>query len=305
MAYTSGSTILDDEYNNFANDVNTVLGAGSGSFGYGQSSTISTVSPGAVITATQWATLLNRISTLANHQNTSITAITNPTVGDQIAILSALQGNITLIEAGRRNAAANGTAITSGGVSSRTTAWNGIISTTQRITFASADHMRYFFNAGGRISISFSRTGGTAENKNTGWSNLCTACGTIHLSGAGTSKTIAGVAYTGTTKIGGSGTVETLSTTVGFEQLTTAPSNTILFRQYDATAQYTANYLAVYGQKGTNYVELITNFVDNADANTDENVDGTLSATVTAIPPSTTYLTNTWGTPTLSTTEAL
>ena len=84
-------------------------------------------------------------------------------------------------------------------------------STTKTFTFASRNQLRYFFNAGGMIRLSWSRTGGTASSQNTSWTDTLTAAGTIVLTGDGASKTIAGVAYTGTTKIGGSGTNQNTS----------------------------------------------------------------------------------------------
>jgi len=303
MAYTAGNTILDDEYNNFAASVNSILSTGSGDSGYGQGA-VSTVAAGTVISATQWASLLNKITTAANHQGTSITAITNPVSTDTITAEAALAGNITAIDNARFNAAASGTPITAGGVSSRTATWNNTIDSVQRVTFASLEAMRFFFNAGGRITVTYSRTGGTASNKNTGWSNLCTACGTLNMTGAAAAKTIAAVSYTGFSKKGGSGTPQTLATTIGENALTT--SNQTVFRQYDATAQYTANYIQFGARVGSGTPELIltSTAVDDANANTDENIDGTFSSTVTIIPPSTTQLTSTWGTPTLSTTNA-
>ena len=303
MAYTAGNTILDDEYNNFAGTVNDTLGAGAGDDGYGQA-TIATVAAGAVISAAQWATMLNKITSMANHQSTSITAITNPVASDPIAAIAALNGNINLVTGtNRRNAAAVGTAITAGGVSSSAAVWNGTVNTTQTITFASAEHKRFFFNAGGRITISYSRSGGSATNKNTGWTALCTAAGTINLTGASAAKTIAGVSYTGTSKKGGSGATNVLLTATGEEDLTGA--NTLIFRQYDATAQYTANRIDLFAFDSATTVGFLSAFVDDANANTDENVDGTLTCTVTVIPPSTANLANTWGTPTIATTEAL
>ena len=41
MAYTSGDTILDDHYNDFATSVNAIWGSGSGDKGYGQTNTVS------------------------------------------------------------------------------------------------------------------------------------------------------------------------------------------------------------------------------------------------------------------------
>ena len=80
MTYSAGNTILDDDYNGFKDDVNTMWSTGSGSNGYGQTA-VSAVSAGSTITATQWATLLSRISSAASHQGTSITSITNPSAG--------------------------------------------------------------------------------------------------------------------------------------------------------------------------------------------------------------------------------
>ena len=54
MTYSSGSTILEGDYNTFATDVNTIWGTGSGGDGYGQTNTVAAVSQGATITATQW-----------------------------------------------------------------------------------------------------------------------------------------------------------------------------------------------------------------------------------------------------------
>ena len=65
MAYTSGDTILDDHYNDFATSVNAIWGSGSGDRGYGQTNTVSSVSAGSTITASQWSTLLARITSAA------------------------------------------------------------------------------------------------------------------------------------------------------------------------------------------------------------------------------------------------
>jgi hypothetical protein len=60
----------------------------------------------------------------------------------------------------------------------KTTAWNGIVSCVISFQFGSANEARYFFNSGGQIRISSSRTGGTTSTQNTSWSNLLTAMGT-------------------------------------------------------------------------------------------------------------------------------
>ena len=103
MAYTSGDTILDDHYNDFATSVNAIWGTGSGDSGYGQGTTVSSVTTSTTITATQWTTLLARISSAASHQSSSITAISNPSAGNTISAFTALSTNIATITTNRLN----------------------------------------------------------------------------------------------------------------------------------------------------------------------------------------------------------
>ena len=51
---------------------------GSRDSGYGQTNTVSSVSADTTITATQWTTLLARITSAATHQGSSITSISSP-----------------------------------------------------------------------------------------------------------------------------------------------------------------------------------------------------------------------------------
>jgi len=317
MAYTSGDTILDDHYNIFVQggassvdhntaNVNTVWGSGTSDKGWGQSGGLSTVSAGSTITATQWVNLLNRCNTIASHQGTTLTAISNPSVGDTISAYTALSGNITSLYNNRLNCAASGTDITTGGSRTGTNTWYTNQQTVFTVTFASTDAARYFFNAGGRIALSFSRSGGTASSKNTGWTNLCSACGTLYFTGGSGTATIAGGSYTGTNKSGGSGTTTTLTTTTGWHDYTAAYVEH--FKQYDATYLYTSNYIKVEGYKsGANIYYRVTfqddaNTSGNPSATQDEPVDGTLAATMVIKPPATTYLSASWGTPTMSST---
>ncbi len=85
MTYSLGSVILADDYNIFAQggaaspdnnvaNINTVWGVGNNDKGYGQTTlpVVPTVAAGTnVVTATQWTTLLNRISSAATHQSSS------------------------------------------------------------------------------------------------------------------------------------------------------------------------------------------------------------------------------------------
>ena len=64
MAYQTGDNILDTHYNDFGTSVNALWGTGTGDAGYGESTTVSTVSDGDTITAAQWSTVLSRITRL-------------------------------------------------------------------------------------------------------------------------------------------------------------------------------------------------------------------------------------------------
>ena len=321
MAYASGNNILDDHYNIFATgnaagtgdnlvaNINTIWGSGDSSDkGYGQTSTLSAVSAGSSITATQWATLFTRLTSVANHQGTSITALTNPSAGASIAYKSTLDANLTSCFNNRRNATAVGTDITTSGTRTGTSTWYTETLVTYTVSFSSNNHARYFFNGGGMIRISSSRSGGTANNKNTEWTDLCGKIGTVCITGGAGTATIAGTSYSGTDKIGGLG-VPTINDNYGFHDSTGI--ETQLFIQYADTTPYTSNYIRIsMSDNGAGVITIIVKYRDDAadttsdyyGAQTHDQVDGSLSTVMALRQPSTTYLSNTWGTPTMSST---
>jgi hypothetical protein len=287
MAYTSGDTILATHYNSFVSDFNTNWGTGSGDQGYGQSNTLSAVSAGDTVTATQWATLLARETTAATHQGTSLTAITSPSAGDTISAFTALAANTALINTNRHNVDTGNYTDTA---SSQAVSGSWTTSTvhTFTLTFAGGDEARYYFNAGGSTRLSFARAGGTSHTKNTEWSNLATACGTVIF------------AVQGTTKSGGSGSVGTLATTIGYQDMTT--SDQTLFKQFEGDNPYTSNYILVEAK--TNAVDSDGNgdnghiltfkvsWVDAAGDTFNDTVDGTVTDSITHRTPNTNTLNN-------------
>ncbi|MDC0863047.1 hypothetical protein OAP74_01075 [bacterium] len=311
MTYTVGSTIVDDDYNIFAtgnaagsgddsvNNINTILGTGTGDKGYGQSTTLPAVSAGGTVAATNWANLVARTATLAAHQGISITSITQPSAGDTVAVFAALSQNITDVNTNRNFAAAEGS---DSSVSTTSTAgWNNSATLSKTFTFASANQLRYFFNAGGQIRLSWSRSGGTTSDQNTSWTNLLTASGTLVLTGAAAAKTINGVSYTGLTKIGGSGSPTTLNTTEGAYALDGTPS--LNFKQVPS-APYGSNEIEVSYSISGNVITIYTDLSDDyapPDPASPDNIDGTLTQVSTVRPPSTAQLSDTWGTVTQNT----
>ena len=150
MTYSSGSLIVATDYNGFVStnsgaNVNGIWSTGSTDAGYGQSA-LATVSATNTITATQWASLVNTISSIASHQGTTITARTAPTAGNIINILAALNTDLTNCTTNRGNAVANGTQFTgwtgTNSVTGGKSGSSGAMTFTKTVTFASADDDR-------------------------------------------------------------------------------------------------------------------------------------------------------------------
>lgn len=317
MTYSSGSLILATDYNGFVStnagaNVNDIWSTGSGDKGYGETA-VDTVSASATITATQWATLNNRISSMASQTSTSITSRTNPVAGNTIGILNSLNTDLTNITTNRGNAVGSGSQYTTfSGSSSYTSNWTGTLTFVHTVSFASAAAARYFFNAGGIFKWEVNKTS-TGNPGDAEWNDLAnTLCGDIFFTGRvdGTSQTIAGTSYTGTKQSGGTGTPNTLATTTGWYQLTT--SDTLIYRQYADTSPYTSNNIALNVKTAGSGSQLVftTTWV-NSEGDTTSGGGATTSpfssfgsapaTIVTYFPPSATYLTGAaWGTPTIA-----
>jgi len=319
MTYVSGGLIQATDYNGFVStnanaNVNDVWGTGSGDKGWGQSA-LATVSATNTITATQWGSLVNTLASMGSQTNTAITARSAPTTGQTIGILSALNTDLTNITTNRAFAAANGSQFTGWtGTNSKTAATSGApwsITFTNTVTFASANAARWFFNAGGRIKLDVSKTA-TGATGDPEWNDLAnTLCGDIFFTGIAASKTIAGAAYTGTTKVGGSGTPNTLSTATGFYALTPGAAATIIYKQFADTAPYTANF--TQHSVALNAASTVLTFTTLWSASDGDPISGGTASTgatpgtapttiCTYFPPSTTYLSNSWGTPAVAAT---
>jgi hypothetical protein len=324
MTYTSTGLIQAADYNGFANttvggNVNATWATGVTSAGYGQTALaeVSGPSPGpaGTVSATNWATLVNTISAMGAHQGTTITSRVPPVANTVISALTAVSTDITNCYNNRGNAVANGTQFTGyTGTNSKTGATSGAtwtITFTNTVTFASADAARYFFNAGGRIKIDVSKTS-TGATGDPEWNDLAnTLCGDIFITGGAYSQTIAGTVYTGTTKVGGTGTPNTLATTTGWYDLTAGAAATIVYKQFADTAPYTANFIQHSIAKGAASTTLVITTLWSA-SDGDPITGGTAASgatpgtapctIVTYFPPSTNNLSASWGTPTVAAT---
>ena len=240
MAYVAGDKILDDEYNVFVNNssspygYNHFAGTGSGVYGLGQTH-IATVqggnNSGTTITASQWNTLFTGIDNIANHTNDTMTARTQVSAGDTIAIKAAVEADLATLAASVAGGCTGATAIDSGtaaGTSTNSGTWNSTSTIERSVTWASADAMRHFFNAGGEIRIDPSCITGIDGSKDDVFNELTTSgTGNLDLKAHSTTR---------------SGSGETLTTNGlanGFHDLGT--SYTVLLKLTSDNGGYTSN----------------------------------------------------------------
>jgi hypothetical protein len=312
MTYVTGGLVQAADYNGFNGNLNAVWNTS-----YGQPATAN-VSVGNTVNANSWANLNTNLSNTASHQGTGISSRPTPQQGNIVAVLFDLGNDIANINTNKFNASTQGTQFTGWtgnasaltGAGSGTSAWT--ITFTDTVTFANANAASYFFNAGATIKIQFSKTS-TGTTTDSTWNSLVnTTCGNIFLSSTGTSKTINGQTYTGTTKIGGNGTPAVLATSTGFAQLTSTPA--IIYKQFASGYVYSGDYVQVTAAYAAPILTLITTW-HSPSGNTAVNITGgtattgitfgTAPATVlTYFPPETTHLANVWGTPTVASTVA-
>jgi hypothetical protein len=331
MTYVTGGLIEASDYNTFQTNLNSIWSTGSGDSGWGQTS-ISTVSVAGQVSATNWATLVNNLSTSGAQTSTTITSRTAPVTGNIIAILANVSADITSCTTNRGNATSSGAEV---GYASGTTTlttnfpvaspsqvtWT--ITFTHTVTFPSANQARYFWNAGGRVRLQYGKTT-TGFDIDPDWNTLAGQPGSIYITGRVNSaaQTIAAVSYTGTTRIGGTGgTQTTLATTTGWYQLTGTPAT--VFQLNNASAPYTGEYIRTTAtQTSSTVLTLVTTWFQPAvsAAGTTTNITGGTAPAVGAVtitgtgpttlctyfPPSTAQgLSNSWGTPVIAATTSV
>jgi hypothetical protein len=243
MAYSAGDTILDDEYNNFVNKssspvgLNTMAGTGSGTLGLGQSA-IATVSAGDTINASSWNALFTGITAVAGHTADTMTSRSAVSAGDAIAIKAAVANDLATLAASIAAGCPNTTRLTTSSAlqsPASSSTWTGSFTTEVSATFANADKMRHFFNAGGKIRIDPIRVGnggeGGASGSDSAWDNLNNAVGNFDIK------------QTACTRSGSGETQDTFASTTGFHDLGTG--YTTLLQLSDDSYPYTANNIKI------------------------------------------------------------
>jgi hypothetical protein len=328
MAYVTGGLIEATDYNTFATNLNAIWGTGSTDSGWGQTA-LSSVSSSGVVTATNWATLVNSLSTTGSQTTTTITSRTAPVTGNLVSIFANVSTDITNCTLRRGYATSSGTTSNSwtGSIAKTTATGSGqsawTITWTQTVTFPSAAQARYFWNAGGLVRLDMSKTS-TGTDIDADWNTFAGTVGTLYMSGrvGSANQTIAGVTYTGFTRIGGSGSPNPNLATTGWYSLTPGGAATTLWQLNSSVYPYTSDYIRVTAavNAGSTAVTFVTTWSQAASGFTGRDVSisggsdtaspytafGTAPAVLCRyVPPSTAQgLTNSWGTPTIASSVA-
>lgn len=178
---------IDDlDFNSLRTKIIEILGNGVGSYGYGQEVKSSPVYQGNLITKSQWDGLRYDIINTLVHQ-TGVTPdvieiVKGNTVGESDPLLAygQLIENASL---NRFDLDVSQSSITTITTKTFTSQWNTYAYLNMKISFNSADAARYFFNSGGKIRFTSSRSGGSSTPQNGAWSTVLTNIGTVEFGG--------------------------------------------------------------------------------------------------------------------------
>jgi hypothetical protein len=241
MAYVEGDTILATEYNTFVNSssspygYNHFAGTGSGVYGLGQTA-IATVSAGAGnITASQWNTLFTSMDNIANHTNDTLTSRSLVSAGDTIAIKAAVAADLATLASSIAGGCVNATALTTSAalqtVTTTSEGWDTSATQEVSVTFSSADQMRWFFNAGGKVRVTVGTTQASTNPKDQAFIDLGTALGNIDIAAHSTTRSGSGEGLT------------TNGLANGFHDLSTG--YTVLIKLTSDNSSYTSNTVEI------------------------------------------------------------
>lgn len=274
----AGTDLIDaDDFNNARTNVNTLLGGAAdvtlGTYtaastkGWGQGGAgVSAATAGNTVQDTGaggFKDLQDDVQAMCAFLGISVRSGVETDVTTSDTILAATWNNLMLnIEDcwNDRFGPASRTASTDASTT-RTSAWTNTLTQETTWTFANEGACRAFFNGGGAVGVSASRSGGSSHDQNTQWTNKLSAISDIWL-------------YYNTTSAS-AGT----SAGIGFYELTTSYQQLVIY--YGGSSPYTSDYIKVEGKVNSTtnptVITLKTSLLDAGDNVLDQNVDGTLT----------------------------
>lgn len=201
-SYTRGTVITAGHYNYLATgsedgtltagapSVGLLWGTGFAEYGYGQDTTyIAPVQPGDRITKDEWNNLDAILSHVRNHQlgPNTYNGETMVEVGNSIVPRTL---NVPNTIAAFENA---GKSYTTNDIDTHASVYSGFWGTNSkqtlklihRVSFTTADSARWFFNAGGKLKLSYTNVKGSGVGVQTPrslfWTDMCRAAGSIQI----------------------------------------------------------------------------------------------------------------------------
>jgi hypothetical protein len=185
------------DYNAIQQDISAILGNGSGQYGYGQPVLSSQVDLSNVVTVNEYAALRYDIINAYKHLfNGNPANVDEQTLGKSIRYsvsdepIDWWANVVTSIDNNRRSLAVSGQrqTINHGTVQESWPGvygaeWTDALYTTVTVSFTTSENARHFFNAGGSIDFTSSRSGGSSTNQNTSWTSLLSTAGSRQFGG--------------------------------------------------------------------------------------------------------------------------
>lgn len=209
-SYTPGTVITAGHYNYLATgstdgtltagvpSVGLLWGPGFAEYGYGQdTSFIAPVEPGVdTITKNEWNNLDAILSQIRNHQLGPGTYNGSPMIrtGDRIVPITL---NVPNTEAAFANA---GKSYTTNNIEAHDSVYSGFwaindkqtLRLIHRVSFVTADQARWFFNAGGKLNLSYTNVKGAGVTveapRSIFWGDMCRAAGSVQIGYKNTQK---------------------------------------------------------------------------------------------------------------------
>lgn len=176
---------IDDlDFNNLRSKIIELIGSGSGSYGYGQEIKSLSVYQGNLITKNQWDGLRYDLINILVHQTGITPAVIEIVKGSRISESEPLLEYNELIESARStrfDIASSQSTVSTIETKTFTTRWNTYAYATVRLTFSADNDARYFFNTGGKIRLSSSRSGGSSTAQNGAWTSFLNSVGVVEF----------------------------------------------------------------------------------------------------------------------------
>jgi hypothetical protein len=251
--------IEDTEWNAIQTTIAQVLGSPDGSIldlGYNIPGSITSgqVANNAVILGSYWNTVRTDVNIAIKNQTGANTALVTKGTSDIIfsSDFTLVAGFVATANTNRGNVNDSEVTFQNGPDGTFSASWASSTVFEGRISFGTNATFRGFWNAGGRIVFSASRSGGSATNHNTAWTDLLASMGSVVLrrtSMAQTGQTATGT-YSNSGQLGvygaGIGTGYTTVFTLADSSNPTPsyqPNDYQIELRYDAASMFSATYL--------------------------------------------------------------